>query len=182
MTFGQPKWSDAHTDRLKELWAEGFSASQIAVQLGGITKNAVIGKVHRLGLHHHQHGGDRKAVPHRTRGPGRKRSSQRTEPRVFTAEPRFAETASVDEVVFPAFVPAELAIPKPESRRLTFDELSETGMCKYIEGTKKPWTYCGHDALEDSSWCAYHRALCFPVVVTSKRFVLHSDKLTGAYR
>ena len=35
---------------LKKLWAEGHSASQIAKQLGGVTRNAVIGKVHRLGL------------------------------------------------------------------------------------------------------------------------------------
>ena len=35
---------------LKKLWADGLSASQIAAELGGITRNAVIGKVHRLGL------------------------------------------------------------------------------------------------------------------------------------
>ena len=35
---------------LKKLWTEGLSASQIAAELGGITRNAVIGKVHRLGL------------------------------------------------------------------------------------------------------------------------------------
>ena len=37
-------------DCLKKLWADGLSASQIAAELGGITRNAVIGKVHRLGL------------------------------------------------------------------------------------------------------------------------------------
>ena len=43
-------WTDERVEKLKELWAEGMSASQIAKSLGGVTRNAVIGKVHRLGL------------------------------------------------------------------------------------------------------------------------------------
>ena len=43
-------WTDERVDLLKKLWSEGLSASQIAGELGGVTRNAVIGKVHRLGL------------------------------------------------------------------------------------------------------------------------------------
>ena len=43
-------WTDERVELLKKLWADGLSASQIAGELGGITRNAVIGKVHRLGL------------------------------------------------------------------------------------------------------------------------------------
>ena len=43
-------WTDERVDQLKSLWTEGLSASQIARALGGVTRNAVIGKVHRLGL------------------------------------------------------------------------------------------------------------------------------------
>ena len=43
-------WSDDRVEQLKSLWTEGLSASQIARALGGVTRNAVIGKVHRLGL------------------------------------------------------------------------------------------------------------------------------------
>src|SRR5213592_2572912 len=43
-------WTDERVERLKKLWADGLSASQIAGEIGGITRNAVIGKVHRLGL------------------------------------------------------------------------------------------------------------------------------------
>ncbi|WP_040308565.1 GcrA family cell cycle regulator, partial [Asticcacaulis biprosthecium] len=43
-------WTDERVETLKKLWQEGHSASQIAKQLGGVTRNAVIGKVHRLGL------------------------------------------------------------------------------------------------------------------------------------
>ena len=43
-------WTDERVELLKKLWAEGLSASQIAGRLGGVTRNAVIGKAHRLGL------------------------------------------------------------------------------------------------------------------------------------
>ena len=43
-------WNDERVDLLKKMWGEGQSASQIAKELGGVTRNAVIGKVHRLGL------------------------------------------------------------------------------------------------------------------------------------
>src|SRR5690606_5248229 len=43
-------WTDERVESLKKLWQDGLSASQIAKQLGGVTRNAVIGKVHRLGL------------------------------------------------------------------------------------------------------------------------------------
>src|ERR1700724_1516215 len=47
---GTMSWTDERVEMLKKLWADGLSASQIAAELGGITRNAVIGKVHRLGL------------------------------------------------------------------------------------------------------------------------------------
>ncbi|MEL6464799.1 MAG: GcrA family cell cycle regulator [Pseudomonadota bacterium] len=43
-------WNDERVELLKKLWGEGRSASKIAKELGGVTRNAVIGKVHRLGL------------------------------------------------------------------------------------------------------------------------------------
>ena len=43
-------WTDERVGVLKKLWMDGLSASQIALELGGVTRNAVIGKVHRLGL------------------------------------------------------------------------------------------------------------------------------------
>ena len=43
-------WSDERVELLKKLWQDGLSASQIAAELGSVTRNAVIGKVHRLGL------------------------------------------------------------------------------------------------------------------------------------
>ena len=43
-------WTDERVELLKKMWGDGQSASQIAKELGGVTRNAVIGKVHRLGL------------------------------------------------------------------------------------------------------------------------------------
>ena len=50
-------WTDERVETLKKMWAEGQSASQIAKELGGVTRNAVIGKVHRLGLSNRGGGG-----------------------------------------------------------------------------------------------------------------------------
>ncbi|MEM0907525.1 MAG: GcrA family cell cycle regulator, partial [Pseudomonadota bacterium] len=43
-------WTDERIEELRKLWADGLSASQIADSLGGVSRNAVIGKIHRLGL------------------------------------------------------------------------------------------------------------------------------------
>ena len=43
-------WTEERVEMLKQLWTDGLSASQIARKMGGVTRNAVIGKVHRLGL------------------------------------------------------------------------------------------------------------------------------------
>ncbi|HNW19212.1 MAG TPA: GcrA family cell cycle regulator, partial [Sphingorhabdus lacus] len=43
-------WTDQRIDQLKNLWEKGLTASQIADELGGVSRNAVIGKAHRLGL------------------------------------------------------------------------------------------------------------------------------------
>lgn len=63
-------WSEERIERLKALWAEGFSASEIARDIGGVTRNAVISKIHRLGL-----SGRVKAISRHARryGPARKR-------------------------------------------------------------------------------------------------------------
>src|SRR5665213_3160285 len=58
----QANWSDDRVEQLKTLWTEGLSCSQIARALGGVTRNAVIGKVTRLGL-------ARRAMPPRINRP-----------------------------------------------------------------------------------------------------------------
>ncbi|MFC3570023.1 GcrA family cell cycle regulator, partial [Paracoccus simplex] len=55
-------WTDERVETLKRMWAEGQSASQIAKELGGVTRNAVIGKVHRLGLSNRSEEGEAAAA------------------------------------------------------------------------------------------------------------------------
>ena len=73
-------WTDERVELLKKLWADGLSASQIAGELGGITRNAVIGKVHRLGLS------------------GRAKSPSSSAPRPRKARSAFAHAAGVASV------------------------------------------------------------------------------------
>lgn len=56
-------WTDERVERLTQMWGEGLSASQIAKELGGVTRNAVIGKVHRLGLSNRAGGAAGAAAP-----------------------------------------------------------------------------------------------------------------------
>lgn len=171
MTF-EPGWTEARTDRLTELWSEGFSASQIGAEMG-VTRNSVIGKVHRLKLNLRAGLGERKAVPHRTRSPRRSRGC--TEPQGFR-EARLRSKLETQPRQATPFAPAKPVIPKPESKRLTLAEL-HAGMCKYIEDDFPPYTYCGHFADAGSPWCGFHYALCVAAKVSPKQANKYFDKL-----
>ena len=70
-------WTDDRVAMLRELWTKGLSASQIAVQLGGVSRNAVIGKAHRLSL-------ESRPSPIRGGGGGsRRRRNRANEPRTL---------------------------------------------------------------------------------------------------
>ncbi len=82
-------WTVERIDKLKKFWSEGLSASQIAVQLGGVTRNAVIGKLHRLFLSNRvkvnenkQSDGNRKNVTLGSTSPKTRQSSN-----VYICEP-----------------------------------------------------------------------------------------------
>jgi GcrA cell cycle regulator len=75
-------WTDERVETLKKMWAEGQSASQIAKELGGVTRNAVIGKVHRLGLSNRVGGG---SEPEEAEAPAASPTPAAAPPR---AEPR----------------------------------------------------------------------------------------------
>jgi GcrA cell cycle regulator len=80
-------WSEERTAALKKLWLEGLSASQVARQLGGVSRSAVIGKVHRLGI-------TVREIPTRqrtnVRGAARIQARQRPNREITTAAPRVA--------------------------------------------------------------------------------------------
>ena len=86
-------WTEERVEMLKQLWTDGLSASQIARKMGGVTRNAVIGKVHRLGL-------AGRATPARVTpariSSGSSRSGPST-PNVGTGQARLRET-DLDEI------------------------------------------------------------------------------------
>jgi GcrA cell cycle regulator len=109
-------WTDERIERLKELWSQGITASQIADELGGVSRNAVIGKAHRLGLQSRPspvkpNEGEPaaapapKAKPERTEKPVRPAPEPRPAP-VAVTEPRAAAT------------PAPAAVPQPVVRSI----------------------------------------------------------------
>ena len=137
-------WTDERVELLKKLWAEGLSAAQIANKMGGVTRNAVIGKVHRLGLS----GRATPAKPQRgCRTPAEEKVSAAPAPEVKSVipEPEFA---------------APLVL---ESGDRTTVSTIKNNMCKWpIGDPKKPgFHFCGQPTLSGKSYCAYHAHLAF---------------------
>jgi GcrA cell cycle regulator len=105
-------WTDERVETLKRMWGEGQSASQIAKELGGVTRNAVIGKVHRLGLSNRAGGKDDEdeGTPAQAAAPAassRPEPAPRPEPEAPRAEaPRPAPAA-------PVSAPATNVMPLP---------------------------------------------------------------------
>jgi GcrA cell cycle regulator len=159
-------WTDERVELLKKLWSEGLSASQIAAQLGGVSRNAVIGKVHRLKLSGR---GRTTAAPTRQKKPSTggtvaPKSPTRTAPRAapssigatalqaqFDAEPIVRQNVrSSDNVVVPI------------SRRLQLVQLSER-TCKWPNGDplSEDFSFCGNECSDAGPYCTYHAKLAF---------------------
>ena len=99
-------WTDERVETLKRMWAEGQSASQIAKELGGVTRNAVIGKVHRLGLSNRNDEAPEAAAP----------AAPEAKPAPAAAAPKPApEPAPEPKPAAPAAAPEAKAEPGPET-------------------------------------------------------------------
>lgn len=142
-------WTDERVATLKKLWLDGLSASQIAKQLGGVTRNAVIGKVHRLGLS------------------GRATPSQPTRT-VFKA-PRPARPA-VSSTPSPRRSESHSSHPTPP-RPIVYDEAPGSAtvltlgahMCKWPIGdpSADSFTFCGKVNGGDGPYCAQHAQVAY---------------------
>jgi GcrA cell cycle regulator len=73
-------WTDQRIDQLKSLWEKGLTASQIADELGGVSRNAVIGKAHRLGL-------KSRPSPVKANEPEKKAAPKKVAPKPIAAAP-----------------------------------------------------------------------------------------------
>ncbi|MCJ7422033.1 GcrA family cell cycle regulator [Sphingomicrobium astaxanthinifaciens] len=108
-------WTDERIERLKAMWAEGKTASQIAEDLGGVSRNAVIGKAHRLGLESRPSpvkSGDKKKAAAK-KAPAKKAAAPKAGTR--KAAPKKAPAPKKDApAVAPAAKKAAPARPAPE--------------------------------------------------------------------
>lgn len=133
-------WTVERTDQLRELFALGLSASQIAAQLGGVTRNAVIGKQNRLGLSRGGFIGPRLPRPKRPRkpSPSRWHLYNRERPK---APPK----------------PVPVVVVQPEWRGISLFELTNE-TCRF-PSHEAPFFYCGvpeADCGNGRPYCPYH--------------------------
>ena len=153
------RWTDDRVELLKKLWADGLSASQIAGELGGITRNSVIGKVHRLGL------SGRAKSPSSSAPRARKPRShmirvQRPASRGNTALALAYEASPEPEVL-------ELVIPLDQRR--TMLQLNED-TCRWPIGDpadlfRRPeeFYFCGGRPLDGLPYCNYHSRASYQI-------------------
>jgi GcrA cell cycle regulator len=150
-------WNDERVDLLKKLWSEGLSASQIAGRLGGVTRNAVIGKVHRLGLAGRATTSRMKSHRPRARAATAKRM----------AKSRFATLGNpaLRALYHPEaepFVPSveELVIPLAE--RKSIQTLTECS-CRWPIGDPQAgdFHFCGKNKVPGLPYCEFHARRAF---------------------
>lgn len=135
-------WTDDRVDVLKKLWTEGRTASEIAKELGGVTRNAVIGKVHRLGL-----SGRPSPIKRRTKKAEAKRSAALKTKKTATA-------------VTPIRKKQDVFIPADGGAGLL--ELKES-MCKWPLGDPKTadFRFCGQKKTSGLPYCEHHAAVAY---------------------
>ena len=145
-------WTDERVTTLKKLWLDGLSASQIAKQLGGVTRNAVIGKVHRLGLS----GRAAPSQPARaTFRPSRPRPA--AQPTQAPSAPRRIEAVQPRAVSAPS-VPA----PMPDLPGTATVMTLGAHMCKWPIGdpSSDEFSFCGRRSSE-GVYCVEHARVAY---------------------
>ena len=135
-------WTEEKVNKLKDLWGKGQTASQIAEILGGVSRNAVIGKAHRLNL----------SSKIKTRSPiqsTKKRDNYLEKQIQFKGRKGKFKSLILDKNFEPA-------------KNLSLEELTEE-TCKYMEGNpdEKGATFCGRKNVEKFSYCPLHLMVVF---------------------
>ena len=134
-------WTEEKVNRLKDLWGKGNTASQIAEILGGVSRNAVIGKAHRLNLSAKI---IKRSTAHSTNNLKFKEKNLNKKSRKF----KFTSLL-LDKNFEPA-------------KNLGLEELNEN-TCKYMEGhpDESSSSFCGRKTVEKFSYCPLHLIVVF---------------------
>ena len=135
-------WNDEKVNKLKELWGKGKTASQIAEIIGGLSRNAVIGKAHRLNL----------SAKIKTRSTIVKNTDYLKSHHQQTSK-RGRKSKFRSLILSNDFEPA---------KNLQLEELTEN-TCKYMEGhpDQKESSFCGRKNVEKFSYCPLHLMIVF---------------------
>jgi len=164
-------WTNERIELLQKLWLEGWSASRIAAELAdGITRNAVIGKVFRLGLS----GRDPKAAA------GSRSASHPPNKQARPADQRHAARPQIIGNTALVIEPLEIEVPAaqwagevvvPISEPVTIMDLRES-MCRWPIGdpAQSGFRYCGAKKIPGPSpYCACHSAIAFQTPYDRRR-------------
>mgnify|MGYP001226069791 CR=1 FL=1 len=134
-------WTEEKVEKLKELWGKGSTASQIAIILGGVSRNAVIGKAHRLSL-------STKII---------KRSKTN-----YIKQKNFDDKSLQRKSRKSKFRSLLLDKNFEPAKNLSLEELTEK-TCKYMEGhpNEVSSSFCGRKTVEKFSYCPLHLIVVF---------------------
>ncbi len=145
-------WTEERVAVLSKLWAEGLSASQIAKQLGGVTRNAVIGKVHRLGL-------SGRAKSNKTAQRAPRRANTKPHTARIRVSPQTPATREPAKPVRP--IPVE-AKPLPNGEYASIMTITDH-MCKWPIGdpSKSNFRFCGRASESGETYCKAHSQLAY---------------------
>ncbi len=141
-------WTNERVEELRRLWGQGQTASRIAELLGGVTRNAVIGKAHRLGLR------GRPSPIRREEGEAGSRPIRSSAPAAALAEELTREVAPPLEPAAPPVMPSTTPVGVAPARA----PRSGTKSCSWPMGDPKQpgFHFCGEEAVPGRPYCAAH--------------------------